>query len=157
MVLREAGAGDAAAIARLYRLLVPGDENVVVTPERIDQIAADPHNFLFVAEEDGRVLGTGFLTLCLDPMYGRLPYAVLENLVVDPAARHQGYGRFLAKALEAFCWQRRCTKIMLLSSAFRREAHLFFAALGYARDKKVAFVKYRHAKYDAVCRRETAG
>jgi GNAT superfamily N-acetyltransferase len=157
MVLREARANDAGAIARLYRLLVPGDEDVAVTPERIDQIAADPHNYLFVVEEDGRVLGTGFLTLCLDPMYGRLPYAVLENLVVDPAARHQGYGRFLAEALEAFCWRRRCTKIMLLSSAFRREAHHFFAALGYARDKKVAFVKYRHAKYDAAFRRDSDG
>jgi len=152
--LREALASDDQAITRLYRLLVPGDRDVAVTPERIDQIAADSNNFLFVLEENGRVLGTGFLTLCLDPMYGRLPYAVLENLVVDPNARNRGYGRFLAESIEVFCWQRHCTKIMLLSSAFRSEAHLFFSALGFARDKKVAFVKYRRGKYDAAYRRE---
>lgn len=155
MVLREALSYDAPAITRLYRILLPDDDNVVVTPERIGQIAADPHNFLFVIEDGGRVLATGFVTLCLDPMYVNRPYAVLENLVVDPAERNKGYGRFLATSIEAFCWQHRCTKIMLLSSAFRSEAHLFFAALGFARDKKVAFVKYRREKYDAAYRRET--
>ena len=93
---------------------------------------------------------TAFLTLCMDPMYGTLPYAVLENLVVDPALRSRGGGRFLVEAIEAFCWQRRCTKIMLFSSVFRNSAHQFFSHLGFARDKKVAFVKYRLAEYEAV-------
>ena len=149
MILREAVAADAAAILQLYQILAPGDPNLAVTPERIEQIAADPNNFLFIVEVGGAVWATAFLTLCMDPMYDTLPYAVLENLVVDPVRRGSGCGRFIVQAIEAFCWQQRCTKIMLFSSVFRRAAHQFFSRRGFARDKKVAFVKYRHKVYEA--------
>jgi GNAT superfamily N-acetyltransferase len=149
MVLREALPADAPAITRLYQLLVPGDGHVGVTPGRIGAIAADPHNFLFVVEAAGRVWATGFLTVCLDPMYGDRPFGVVENLVVDPARRRQGCGRFLLQAIEDVCWRHGCTKIMLLSSVFRAEAHRFFSARGFAGDKKRAFVKYRRETYDA--------
>ncbi len=149
MILREAIATDAPAVARLYQTLVPHDRNMRVNPERISQIAADPNNFLLVVEEDGDVRATAFLTLCLDPMYGALPFAVLENVVVDPARQGGGYGRFIVEHIEAFCWRRGCTKIMLFSSAFRNAAHQFFSRLKYAHDKKIAFVKYRHKVYES--------
>lgn len=150
MILREASSTDATAIARLYRPLVPRDRNMRVDPERIGQIAADPNNFLFVVEAEGVVWASAFLTLCMDPMYGALPYAVLENIVVDPARRGGGCGRFIVENIEAFCWRQGCTKIMLFSSAFRRAAHQFFSHLGFDDDKKIAFVKYRHMVYEAV-------
>ena len=150
MVLREAVAADAEDVLGLYRILAPGDRHLTVTPERIEQIAADPNNFLFIAEEENAVWATAFVTLCMDPMYGTLPYAVLENLVVNPARRGSGCGRFLVEAIEAFCWQHHCTKIMLFSSLFRSAAHQFFSHLGFAQDKKVAFVKYRLEEYEAV-------
>ena len=149
MILREAIAADAQAIARLYQTLVPRDRNMHVTPERIGQIASDANNFLFVLEEEGAVQATAFLTLCMDPMYGALPYAVLENVVVDPDRRGNGYGRFIVENIEAFCWRHGCTKIMLFSSTFRSAAHLFFSRLKFAHDKKIAFVKYRHNVYES--------
>ena len=150
MILREAIAADAPAIARLYQTLVPRDRNMTVSPERIGQIAADPNHFLFVVEAEDAVWATAFVILCMDPMYGARPFAVLENLVVDPARRGDGCGRFTVAHIEAFCWRQGCTKIMLVSSVFRRAAHRFFSRLGFARDKKVAFVKYRRQAYEAV-------
>ena len=144
MELREACPGDAPVIDRLYSLLVPGDDAICLRPDRIVEIGADPCNFLFVVEDGRRAVGaTAFLTLCLDPMYGDRPFAVLENIIVDPSRRRAGVGRFLLQGIESFCWIRGCTKIMLLSAASRTDAHRFFEGSGFSGHKKVAFVKYR--------------
>ena len=77
-------------------------------------------------------------------MYDSMPYAVLENIIIDATMRHRGYGKALLQAIECFCWDNNCTKIMLLSAIHRTEAHQFFAALGFYADKKKAFVRYWH-------------
>ncbi|MFZ7125099.1 MAG: GNAT family N-acetyltransferase [Desulfobacterales bacterium] len=151
MVLREALPVDTPAIARLYRILVPTDRQIEVAPDRIGEIAADPNNFLFVLDAGGAVVATAFVTLCLDPMYGFLPYAVLENLIVDPDRRRQGCGRRLMNAIEEICWRHRCTKMMLFSSVSRTAAHRFFSEMGFSCEKKAAFVKYRRHAYDPTC------
>jgi N-acetylglutamate synthase-like GNAT family acetyltransferase len=143
MQIREATPDDANAIERLYRVLVPGDHAIRVTPERLAEIASDAHNYLLVVDEMGEVCGTAFLTLCLDPMYRSLPYAVIENIVIDEAKRNRGYGAVLMKRVESLCWENGCTKIMFLSSIHRSAAHRFFASLDFRDDQKKAFVKYR--------------
>jgi hypothetical protein len=91
--IREAENGDTAAVLELYRQLVrpvARDVEVDVRGERIEEIRADPHNFLWVLEAKDGVVGTAFLTLCLDPMHGWQPYAVLENFIIDE--NHRGRG-----------------------------------------------------------------
>lgn len=145
--IRQAVPEDAQSIENLYKILVPADVNIHVTTERVVEIANNPHNFLFVIGSPGSVYGTAFLTLCLDPMYGSMPYAVLENIIIDGTKRHQGYGRALLETIEQFCWSERCTKIMFLSSIHRTDAHRFFATFGFLSDKKKAFVKYRSSVF----------
>lgn len=74
-------------IESLYRALVPNSKNISVSGERLEQIKADPNNYLFVYEEGELVQGTIFVTLCLDSMYEFRPYAVIENFIVDGNAR----------------------------------------------------------------------
>ncbi len=119
------------------------DPDIRVLPERLQEIAADPGNFLLVAEIDGAVRATALLTLCRDAMYGRQPLAVLENVVVAAEARRSGIGRQILNQAEQLSCEHDCSKVMLLSGAQRPEAHAFFAAMGYADDRKRGFVKYR--------------
>jgi len=139
--LREAVPEDAPRLGSLYEALTAKPCSVL--PSRIAEIAADARSFLYLAEREGRIAGTAFLTLCLDPMYGHQPFALLENVVVDPALRGMGIGAALMHHIEAFCIRSDCSKIMLLSAAARVDAHRFFGRLGYASDRKVGFVKYR--------------
>lgn len=140
--VRIATASDAEAIERLYRELVPGDDNIRVDPERVDQLRSDAHNRLLVLEADEQVCGTAFLTVCLDAMYGFQPFGTVENVVVAATHRGRGLGRVLMSAVEDQARACACTKLMLLSSATRVEAHAFFARIGFDGAKKRAFVKY---------------
>jgi GNAT superfamily N-acetyltransferase len=73
---------------------------------------------------------------------GAKPFAVVENVVVDQAARSRGVGAALLREIEARCKQARCSKIMLLSAAQRADAHRFFERQGFVGNSKVGFVKY---------------
>ncbi|HEY0710626.1 MAG TPA: GNAT family N-acetyltransferase [Polyangia bacterium] len=142
MQVRPARPEDAATIQRLYQELVPGDGNINVRPERIASLLEDATNHLFVIDTAGVVCGTAFLTICLDVMYAFQPYAVVENVIVGATVRGRGAGRLLMAALEQTARAAQCTKLMLLSSLQRTDAHRFFEDLGFEGSKKRGFVKY---------------
>jgi GNAT superfamily N-acetyltransferase len=99
-----------------------------------------------VCEIDGYVRGTVLICLCADAMYARQPFAVVENLVVDQECRGNGIGHALLREAERFCLSRSCSKMMLLSSASRADAHRFFEQVGFRGDRKRGFVKY-HSQF----------
>ena len=142
MQVRRAQPRDASTIEELYRLLVTGDHNISVAPDRIAALASDQDNHLLVADVEGVVSGSAFLTICLDPMYGFQPYGVIENVVVLPALRGRRIGAALMSGLEQVARAARCTKLMLLSSRSRADAHAFFLRLGFDGERKRGFVKY---------------
>ncbi len=114
MKIRKATPNDAPGIEKLYKILVPDDRHISVTPFRIKEISKNDTNEIFVIDIDGIVSGTAFITICLDPMYNNLPYAIIENIIVDPSFQGQGVGNKLMNELETYCWSRQCTKIMFL-------------------------------------------
>jgi N-acetylglutamate synthase-like GNAT family acetyltransferase len=142
VTIREAQAKDAAAIEELYRSLVK-DVHIRVSPERLEAVATDPNNYLFVCELDGTVCGAILLSICLDVMFGSQPFGVVENVVVSQGARRNGIGTLLMEHVEATCRERDCSKMMLLSSTARVQAHRFFERLGFSSTEKCGFVKYR--------------
>lgn len=142
VVIRPARSRDAPAIEHLYKQLV--DSPLIhVSTERLEALHTDPSHQLLVAEVEGDVLGTALLCFCKDVMYGFQPFAVVENLVVDKYQRGGGIGSRLLQTIERLCLEKDCSKIMLLSSAHRTEAHRFFEREGFRGDNKRGFVKYR--------------
>jgi N-acetylglutamate synthase-like GNAT family acetyltransferase len=140
--IRIAQATDAPALQALYQQLV-ANPTVSVLPERVAQLAAGGPTALLVCENEGAVIATVLVSLCADVMYGNQPFAVVENVVVDAAFRGRGVGTALMRAIESLCQRKGCSKIMLLSSAQRPEAHRFFEGVGFTGEAKRAFVKYR--------------
>lgn len=140
-MIREAEHRDRERIEELYRVLIPDDNEIVVLNERIDQIKQDPHNFLFVNEINGRVEGTVLLSICLDAMYGNRPYAVVENIIVDPLCRGMGVGKELLQYIEDYCSKAACREVLLMSNIKRSAAHEFFERQGFNHIAK-GFKKY---------------
>jgi N-acetylglutamate synthase-like GNAT family acetyltransferase len=104
-MIRQAEAKDVSALSDLYRQFVSSvapDTAIDVREDRIDEIRADPHNFLFVLEINDRICGTALLTLCLDPLYRYQPYAILENFVIDEGQQGKSYGKMLMRLRGTF-------------------------------------------------------
>lgn len=142
VIIRRAINIDAQSIQKLYIELVGNDQNIKVDESSIAALEKDPCNYLLVAEEGKEILGTAFLAICRDVMYGNQPFAIVENIIVTSLARHRGVGKSLLTEIKSICKEQRCTKIMLLSNAKRPDAHKFFEANGYRGDLKCGFVNY---------------
>ena len=139
--VRRARASDAEAIECLYRELVC-DGLVRVLPEEIARLTESSSSFLLVGLSSGDVCATALLTLCPDVMYQRQPFGLVENLIVAEQHRRSGLGRQLMAHIEGIAREKDCTKLMLLSSSHRHDAHSFFNSMGFEVGKKTGFVKY---------------
>ena len=142
IIVREAVPDDASAIQKLYGQLVE-NPNVRVLPERIAEVEKSPMTKLLVAEVEGSVVGTVLVSLCADVMFQNQPFAVVENVVVSASLRNGRIGATLMREVERLCQSAECSKIMLLSSAARVQAHQSFERVGYVGTSKKGFVKYR--------------
>ncbi|WP_245237362.1 GNAT family N-acetyltransferase, partial [Paenibacillus ihuae] len=141
-LIREALPQDAAAIEALYRILLPDQQDVHVSPLRISQIAGNPDSFLYVYDMAVEIAGTLHLHLCMDALSGDSPIAVIERVVTAPLLRGKGYGTELMRYAEETAASRGALKIMLSSNAKRVEAHRFYTQLGYDGNGSRLFKKY---------------
>ncbi len=140
--IRRATKQDADAIAALYKELTTLSP-VAVLPERIDAIAQDPNTYLLVCDDNGDVIASVLVCLCQDVMFNNQPFAIIENLIVHHHYQREGVGKSMMDYIEAFCLEKNCSKIMLLTSNENRSARDFYTAMGYDPDAKIGFIKYR--------------
>ena len=141
IVVREAVQNDIYSIQRLLEALTQNG-NVDVIEEQINFFLNTNNNFLLVADLNNSVVGTVQLNICPDAMYNQQPYALIENVVVDKASEKQGIGKALLHKVEEICAIHNCSKMMLLSSNLRVEAHHFFEQSGFSGSTKKGFIKY---------------
>ncbi|SFM30451.1 N-acetylglutamate synthase, GNAT family [Paenibacillus sp. 1_12] len=141
-MIRQAERTDKDQIFELYKMLVPNSKKMNVIEEQIDKIRRDPNNFLFVNDEEGEILGTLTLNICLQALHGIRPYGVVENIIVHENHRGKNVGRELLQFVEDYCKSIDCHRIMLLSNSTRERAHQFFEREGYDGSISKGFKKY---------------
>jgi len=94
-------------------------------------VTADPRQRLFVVEREGRLLASAALVVVPNVTHGGRPYAIVESVVVDEAARGSGVGTRLMRHIIARARDDGCYKIALTSRKHRVDAHRFYARLGF--------------------------
>ena len=98
--------------------------------ERFAELSASPGQVVFVAAQpDGTVLG--WLHVQQRPALHTARSAAVHALVVGAAHRRLGCGRALMAQAETWARGRQCRELVLRSALDRKEAHRFYAALGY--------------------------
>ena len=132
--IRRAAPQDAARLLELCRLLSVGDEPdlaLEAARQRLRATADDPDHAVYVAESDGRIVGTFALVLVAGLAHGGRPFGIVEDVAVDPSAQGQGVGKQLMRFAMDRCAERGCYKLALSSRLSREPAHRFYESLGF--------------------------
>jgi GNAT superfamily N-acetyltransferase len=134
--VRPAVETDLAAVLALYAQ--PGMDDGRMMPlaearRMLARFARYPDYTLYVAEVDGEIVGT-FALLVMDNL-GHLgaPSAIVEDVVVAPAAQGRGIGQAMMAFARQKGMEKHCYKLVLSSNAKRERAHEFYEQLGYER------------------------
>jgi GNAT superfamily N-acetyltransferase len=138
VAIRSAQRDDLPTILRLCAAgtLDPAQKQAPTVPSEahhaaLDSIQADPNNHLYVADVDGRVVGTFQLTFIRQLTYGGCLVAQIESVFVDPECRSSGVGATMMHFARAEAERRGALRLQLTSNVQRERAHRFYERLGY--------------------------
>ena len=112
----------------------PDDAADAEAPEYVaalDAIAADPRNELYIAELDGRSVGTLQLTFLPGIMRRGMWRGLIERVHIIPSERNKGFGGEMLRWAAGRCREMGCGMVQLTSNKARVDAHRFYRKLGY--------------------------
>jgi ribosomal protein S18 acetylase RimI-like enzyme len=103
-------------------------------PEHVSRLMRNKRGALFVAESDGRVIGTVNVALQEAPdipIFRQRRFAVIGELVVDQACHRRGVARMLLKKVEEWAEAQGVEEIELSVWEFNEAAMACYQSLGY--------------------------
>src|SRR3954451_11356081 len=96
--VRPATTGDLAAVRQLLGHLHDQPSDVAWSSATWGRILGDPNRTVLVAEDRGEFpVGTADVLIVPNLTHDGAPWAIVENVVVDPQWRRRGVGRALLK------------------------------------------------------------
>ena len=139
IVIRNAEKSDLSRIVELMKALTimtskaeaEGASTLADYEKVFGRIERDPNHKLIVAEVDGKVVGTADLLIVPNLSHRGLPWAVMENVIVDESVRRKGVAARMVKYLVEVAKKSGCYKIGLSSSTKRHAAHRMYESLGF--------------------------
>ncbi|NIX77207.1 GNAT family N-acetyltransferase [Microvirga terricola] len=137
---REATADDLEAIIRLHEEDELGSHGDAWTPENrpayeaaFKAIAASAENKLFVALQDGEIVGTFQLTFIPNLTSRGALRVKVESVKVKAAKRSLGIGAQMIAFAEEEARKGGAAMLELTSNKTRKEAHRFYERIGFSR------------------------
>lgn len=139
MAIRKAKMSDLEDLLKLYDHLRGGLAWVKRAPTRVspshkralEQIIKDPRQHVLVAVEGKKVVGTCTLYVMPRVYWSGHPWAILDSIVVGPAAQGKGTGSKLIKEAIKMAKKAGATQVNLTSNTQRTRAHRFYESLGF--------------------------
>jgi GNAT superfamily N-acetyltransferase len=138
-LVRRARPSDIPRILELYGQLVitssPAESGKAPTADDYRRVFARmeviPGLEFVVAEGDGEVVGSLVLLIVPNLSHRGLPWALVENVIVDERRRRAGIGKLLIEYAIGRARDAGCYRIGLSSDSRREHAHRFYRALGF--------------------------
>ena len=134
MQIRPATSADLADILALMGELDLGHDgklSLETAAAAFQQITANPNHTIYVAEQDGVIVGTFALIIIPQLAHGGTCSGIVEDVVVSSDQRGQGIGQQMMRFAIERCQQAGCYKLVLSSNKRRHAAHRFYEHLGF--------------------------
>jgi GNAT superfamily N-acetyltransferase len=132
LLIRRAGPGELGAVVALYEQLhdhsPPRDERHEAA---FAEILVSPGRAILVAQLGDALVGTLDLFIVTNLTRGAMPWAGIENFVVDSAHRGRGIGDAMLEAAVSIAREAGCYKVQLISHEVHAPAHVFYAQRGF--------------------------
>ena len=130
MLIREATPNDSKAVLTLLDQLCEWDKCSKYSDSHFLEALKSDHMKVFVAEEEGQVVGEATIITYLAIRHNK-PYVFVDELVVDEDYRGKGIGKALmqraieyGKEIDAKC-------VNVASRKDKTESHEFYKAIGF--------------------------
>ena len=143
-MFREARRDDLETVLRLYAQLNPEDPPLsdADAVAAFEQILGTPGLHVLLLEEEGVVVATTYLKIIPNLTRAAMPYAVIENVVVEESRRGTGIGKQVMAETLRTAWESGCYKAMLQTGSRRPSTHGFYRACGFTPDEKTGYVAH---------------
>ncbi|MBV8660059.1 MAG: GNAT family N-acetyltransferase [Burkholderiales bacterium] len=137
MRVRTADQRDIPLLLTLYRHLNSEDPAIFpdVACENLEVLKRYPGSDIFTGFLGDDLVSTCALVVIPNFTRGGAPYALIENVVTDPAHRNKGYGKAVLKAATEQAWRVGCYKVMLLTGSKRPSTLKFYQDAGFEQNK----------------------
>lgn len=168
MIIRKANAADVDAVAKIYDEIHTEIEkgNLTVGWERgIYPVKATAQNalekdWLFVAEQDGKIVCAAIINQYQGPIYEEAEWEfaaeehevmVLHTLVVSPSCKQQGIGTQMVAFYEQYAKDNNCPELRMDTNERNAVARKLYKKLGYKEISIVPCVFNGIAGVNLVC------
>jgi GNAT superfamily N-acetyltransferase len=145
-MIRRVRPDELSSLLRLYSLFHPDEAASDPRDEKLQNLWQDiltnPNLRYYGAEADGQLVSTCTVTLIPNLNHGGKPYALMENVVTDPAYRQRGLATQVIRHALDEMWAEGCYKVMLLTGSPREETLRFYEQAGFRRGVKTGFIAF---------------
>jgi GNAT superfamily N-acetyltransferase len=145
LTIRQGTRQDLPAILDIYRLagLNTRGTTALAKAEKIfARMSTYPDYRIFVADVDGRIVGTFALLIMENLANSGAPSGIVEDVAVVPDFQRHGVGKAMMELAMSICQTRACYKLVLSSNQQRDEAHRFYLGLGFKQHGISFFVEF---------------
>lgn len=131
LLIREGTSGDGEVVAQLIAELADSiGETASPTRQYVNTFLGFPGSYLFVAEQDGQVVG--MLSFSIRPnLYHAGSCCLVDELVVAEKARGRGVGKALVQRLLLHAKEAGCAEASLSVMPGNTQAREFYRSLGF--------------------------
>jgi len=146
-IMRTARPDELPQLLQLYRHLHAEDAALPaasIVDAAWQAMLNNPAMHVLVAEAAGAMgpvlVATATLIILPNLTRGTRPYALIENVVTDPAWRQRGIGTRVLLAAQRMAWEAGCYKVMLMTGSKKEATLRFYRNSGFIDGDKTGFI-----------------